>query len=301
MMERTASQILNLPLLCGLALCLAAVTVPAATRYAASGLVVSVDPSSRTMVVSCERIPGLMDAMVMPFLIRDAKELTGLAPGTMVDFTLVVEKESSHAESVRIRHFTSPAQETVQQQRLEALQKVLQPHVSATALRPGELVPDFTLTDQTGSKISLHQFAGKVVLLDFIYTRCVLPDYCYRFSNQFGTLQRRFADRLGKDVVEMTITFDPVHDQPDVLANYARTWKANPKTWHFLTGSPDDVQRVCSWFGIESWASEGLLVHTLHTAIIDRDGILAANLEGNQFTAQQLGDLAETIMERPAK
>jgi protein SCO1/2 len=242
-----------------------------------------------------------MDAMVMPFSVRDAKELTGLSPGIMVDFTLVVEKESSYAESVRIRHFTSPAQETAQQQRLEALQKVLQPHASAAALRPGEPVPDFTLTDQTGSKISLHQFAGKVVLLDFVYTRCVLPDYCYRFSNQFGTLQRRFAGRLGKDVVQMTITFDPVHDQPQVLADYAKTWKANPRTWHFLTGSPEEIQRVCSWFGIDAWPNEGLLVHTLHTAIIDQNGKLAANLEGNQFTAQQLGDLAEAVMDRPKK
>ena len=253
------------------------------------------------MVVSCERIPGFMDAMVMPFSVRDADELAGLAPGMIVDFTLVVEKASSHAESVHIRHFTSSAQETVQQQRLEALQKLLQPHVSAAVLRPGEPVPDFTLTDQTGSKVSLHQFAGKVVLLNFVYTRCVLPDYCYRFSNQFGTLQRRFADRLGKDVVQMTITFDPVHDQPGVLANYAKTWRANPQTWHFLTGPPEDVKRVCSWFGIEAWPNEGLLVHTLHTAIIDRNGRLAANLEGNQFTAQQLGDLAETVIDRPEK
>jgi protein SCO1/2 len=282
---------------CLLATCLAACSATAATRYPVSGLVVSVDPSHRTFVVSCDRIPGYMDAMVMPFSVRDSKELTGVAPGTMVDFTLVVGKESSHAEGVRIRPFTNPAQETQQQQRLEALQKILQPHTSAAVIRPGELVPDFTLTDQTGSKVSLHQFAGKVVLLDFIYTRCVLPDYCYRFSNEFGILQRRFAGRLGKDVVQMTITFDPVHDQPAVLADYAKTWKANSKTWHFLTGSPEEVQRICSWFGIEAWPNEGLLVHTLHTAIIDRDGRLAANLEGNLFTAQQLGDLAEAVMD----
>lgn len=299
MMAPRACRISRLSILCLLALYLASHFAAAATRYAVSGLVVSVDPSSRTMVVSCEAIPGYMDAMVMPFSVRDGKELAGVAPGSVVDFALVVEDESSHAENVHIRKFTSPAQETQQQQRLEALQKALQPHLSATALRLGEPVPDFTLTDQTGNKVSLRQFAGKVVLLDFIYTRCVLPDYCYRFSTQFGRLQKRFADRLGKDAVLMTITFDPVHDQPEVLANYAKTWKASPQTWHFLTGSPEDVQRVCSWFGIESWANEGLLVHTLHTAIIDRSGRLAANIEGNLFTAQQLGDLAESVMDRP--
>jgi hypothetical protein len=35
--------------------------------------------------------------------------------------------------------------------------------------------------------------------------------------------------------------------------------------------------------------------------VIDRDGTLAANLEGNQFTAAQLGDLVKTVLERPVR
>ena len=216
------SQIRAVRFLCWLALALASAPAMAATQYPVTGLVLSVDPSSRTMIVSCDRIPGFMDAMIMPFSVRDATELKGLAPGVIVDFTLVVEKESSYAENVRIRRFTSPVQETVQQQQIEALQKVLQPHVSAAVLQPGQPVPDFTLIDQTRREVSLRQFAGKVVLLDFIYTRCVLPDYCYRFSSQFGSLQKRFADRLGKDIVLMTITFDPVHDHP-------KSWPITPR------------------------------------------------------------------------
>jgi protein SCO1 len=47
------------------------------------------------------------------------------------------------------------------------------------------------------------------------------------------------------------------------------------------------------------WSDEGLLTHTLHTVVIDRQGRLASNIEGNQFTAQQLGDLVQTVMDRP--
>jgi protein SCO1/2 len=39
-------------------------------------------------------------------------------------------------------------------------------------------------------------------------------------------------------------------------------------------------------------------MHSLHTVIIDRRGRLAANLEGNQFTARQLGDLVQTILDK---
>jgi protein SCO1/2 len=45
------------------------------------------------------------------------------------------------------------------------------------------------------------------------------------------------------------------------------------------------------------WREEGLLTHALHTVVIDRQGRLVANLEGNRFTAQQLGDLVESVMD----
>jgi protein SCO1/2 len=43
-----------------------------------------------------------------------------------------------------------------------------------------------------------------------------------------------------------------------------------------------------------------LLTHTRHTVIIERQGRLAANIDGNQFTARQLGDLVKIVMDRPA-
>ena len=122
----------------------------------------------------------------------------------------------------------------------------------------------------------------------------MLPNFCFRSSNNFGILQKRFKERLGRDLILLTVTFDPSHDQPDVLSKYAGVWKADPKTWHFLTGSPADVRRVCDLFGEDAFQDEGLMNHSLHTAIIDPKGKLAANLEGNEFTAEQLGDLVET-------
>jgi protein SCO1/2 len=267
-----------------------------AQRYSASGLVVRVDRPSRTMVVSCDTIPGYMEAMVMPLVVRDSRELENLAPGTMIEFTLVTNKESSHAESVKIIPFESLAQEPSQARRLTLLQKIMEPDSAAAPLALGQQVPDFTLTDQQRRSVSLHEFVGKVVVLDFVYTRCPLPDYCYRFSNNFGRLQERFAKRMGRDLVLLTITFDPVHDQPENLATYARTWRANPEVWRFLTGPPDDVRRVCGWFGVASWSDEALLTHTLHTVLMDRRGRLVTNIEGNQYTAEQLGDLVEATM-----
>jgi hypothetical protein len=63
-----------------------------------------------------------------------------------------------------------------------------------------------------------------------------------------------------------------------------------------LTGPIPDVKQVCARFGVEAWTDEGLMTHSLHIVVVDRQGKLAANLEGNQFTALSLGDLVETVM-----
>jgi protein SCO1/2 len=165
------------------------------------------------------------------------------------------------------------------------------------ALVVGETVPDFRLTDQKRRPVALSALRGKVVAINFIYTSCALPNFCLRIANNFGVLQKRFERRLGRDLVLLTVTFDPVHDTPDVLAQYASQWNADPATWHFLTGAVPDVQRVCRLFGVDFFPDEGLMDHSLHTAIIDRNGKLLANIEGNQFTASQLGDLTQTALE----
>jgi protein SCO1 len=248
------------------------------------------------MVVSCNTIPGYMDAMVMPFEVRDGKALDGLKPGTAVEFSLVVGQDSPYAENIHIRKFESAEQDPFTAHHLKALQTLVAPKSTTAVLSVGQSVPDFKLIDQNRQPVSLGQFAGKVVAMNFIYTRCALPQFCYRLSNNFALLQKRFTDRMGRDLVLLTVSFDPAHDQPEVLAAAAKTWHADSRTWHFLTGPVSDVKQVCARFGVDAWTDEGLMTHSLHTIVVNRQGKLAANLEGNQFTAQQLGDLVETVI-----
>ena len=73
----------------------------------------------------------------------------------------------------------------------------------------------------------------------------------------------------------------------------------SPMDWHFLTGPLPMIKQVAGTFGMSFWGNEGFLTHSLHTAVLDRNGNLVANIEGNHFTAQQLGDLVENVMNRP--
>ena len=280
-----------------LALALATATLAAQERrYAVTGMVLKVDPAARTVVVSHERIPGFMDAMAMPFEVRDAAELRGLVPGAVVEFTLLVGEQAAYATRFTVRRYESVEQDPLTARRLSVMKRMA--GLGQKPLDVGATVPAFTLIDQQRRPFSLADAAGRVVAVNFIYTRCALPQFCLRVTNNFGVLQKRFRQQLGRDLLLLTITFDPQRDTPDALAKYAAQWSADPKTWRFLTGAVNDVRRVCALFGVDYFPDEGLMNHTLRTAVLDRGGRLVASIEGNRYTPEQLGDLVQATLEK---
>ncbi len=263
------------------------------------GILLKVDRAKGSITVSCDAIPGYMDAMVMPFAVREPDILKSLAPGTTVRFTMVERGHEDYAEHLQAIKVTNYEAEPTEAARLTFLHRALDPAAAAKVIPVGQPVPDFTLTDQTQHATHLAQFRGKVVALTFAYSRCPNPNYCFRLSNNLSQLSRRFHNLSGHDLVLATIVIDPDDDRGKALERYADTWKADPATWHFLTGKLTDIRGIAELFGMNFWNDEGFLTHSFHTVVIDREGRLAANLEGNQFTAGQLGDLVETVLHRP--
>lgn len=273
--------------------------VLALEEHPAKGIVLKVDVAQRSLVVSCDAIPGYMDAMEMPFVVPDSKALPALKPGETVRFTMVEREKVFYAENIQAGTAANFEPEPVEAGELSALHRVMDPSAVAKIVTVGQQVPDFALTDQAQAQIHLSQLEGKVVALTFGYSRCPNPNYCFRLSNNLSTVERRFHGRAGRDLVLLTIMIDPDHDQGATLTRYAGVFKANPEVWHFLTGPLPQIRQVAGMFGMNFWSEESLLTHTLHTVVIDRQGRLATNIEGNQFTAKQLGDLVQTVMDRP--
>ena len=242
----------------------------------------------------------------MPFKVHAAQDLEGLSPGATVQFTLNVGKENSYAEHIQVQQYRGLEVDPLTARRLRLMNEAIEQSPAGVAagespekpLALGDSVPDFVLLDQNGRRTAFSKFAGQTIVLNFVYTRCSLPEFCFRSSNTFRQVQKRFRPQLGTQLILLTVSFDPAHDQPDVLRKYAAIWKADLRTWHFLTGTAPEVRRVCDLFGMDVFQDEGLMNHSLHTAVIDRSGKLVANIEGNQFTAKQLGDLVETVMDQ---
>src|SRR5262249_20658826 len=257
-----------------------------ASHHTTTGLVLRVDRPASTVTISHDAFPGFMNAMVMPFDVKGDATRAALTPGDRVRFRLSVKGDRSWID--RLDVISAAAVDTG-----------LQETPAVPILVPvGAAIPDFALTDQAGEALALSSLKGKVVAVTFIYSRCPLPDYCPLMVEHFKTVRDRFSARMNRDLVLLTVSFDPQYDTPPILSRYAASRHAGGPGWHFLTGDPKQIERVCHAFGIQYWAEEGLITHSLQTAVIDRDGRLAATVEGKDFTSQQLGDLVASFPHR---
>jgi protein SCO1/2 len=270
----------RLPLLGGLALlgisCRDA-PEPAGKRYELSGQVVAVDRESRRLTISHENIPNFMDAMTMPFTVKDDWVFEAVAPGDEVEATLVVTDDSSWLEDLVISRKGDG----------DAPTQAAPPFPGEP--NAGDAVPDFALINQSGDPIHLGQYRGKALVLTFIYTRCPLPEYCPRMTSQFAKLDRALRDEpeLYEKTHLLSISFDPDYDSPSVLRDYAARevpgHEGSFEHWELATGSHDEVKAITEFFGLTYVPEKDQFVHSLRTALIRPDGVLHRLYRGNDW------------------
>jgi protein SCO1/2 len=147
--------------------------------------------------------------------------------------------------------------------------------------------PDFTLTAQDGSTFSTAELRGKVVALNFVFTRCA--DVCPIATAKMVQIQRALGEQFGADVYFVSVTIDPENDTPEVLSRYARALGCDPSGWAFLTGSPASIKDVARSYGVFHDRPSGAEVqHNLLTSLVDREGTLRVQYMGERFDPNEL-------------
>ncbi len=133
--------------------------------------------------------------------------------------------------------------------------------------------PRTVLMDAAGGTFDLASLKGKVVLVSFVYTTCTgtCPGTTQAMVRVRKTLDE--AHLWGDSVGFVSITLDPRRDTADTLRQYARVFRANDPSWHFLTGPPDKVAAViAAW---DMWVKElpnGALDHPSRVFLLDPRG-----------------------------
>lgn len=136
-------------------------------------------------------------------------------------------------------------------------------------LNPPQPAPDFTLTDQSGQKVSMADQRGKLVLVTFLYTNC--PDVCPLITQNLNqALQMLGPER--DDVRVLAVSVDPDGDTPEAVDKYAKAHHLLPE-FHYLIGSREELTAVWKDYDVAAVASDPELVdHTAYTMLVDRSG-----------------------------
>ncbi len=108
---------------------------------------------------------------------------------------------------------------------------------------PKDVITNITVVDQDGKRIDFYEdlVKGRVVAINFIYTTCTL--ICPMQGNQFARLQTMLGDRLGKDVLLISISADPEADSAEKLKTWLSHFGAK-QGWTFVTGEKSDIDRL---------------------------------------------------------
>jgi protein SCO1/2 len=260
--------------------------------YRLQGQVLSVEAPRKLLTIKHEEIKGLMPAMTMPYSVQDAKLLTGLSPGDLVNATLVVVSNDAYLTAIgkvgRAPLETPPA---------EAPMPPPSPRIDL--LNAGDAVPDASFVDQDGRRRRFSGFRGSAVVLTFVYTRCPLPAFCPLMDRHFAAMQPQLAaDPLLKKVHLVTVSFDPANDTPAVLKKHAQELGADLARWTFLTGARDDIDRFAARFGVAVTRAPNDardITHNLRTVIIDSMGRVVRVYTGNDWTPEQILTELKTV------
>ena len=203
----------------GLMLVLFALTAPAQTNqeiHPAKGVVIEVATAGKKVTIKHETIPGYMQAMTMPFDVKDTNELTGLAPGDVVTFRIVVQGNEGWIDQIQKTGATTNTPPTTGPFR--AVRDV-------EPLNEGDVLPEYHFTNQLGQAFSTAQFKGQALAITFLFTRCPFPNFCPLMANNFSQTARKLlaTPNAPTNWHLLTITFDPENDTPRSPARLRRS------------------------------------------------------------------------------
>lgn len=143
------------------------------------------------------------------------------------------------------------------------------------------------LVDQDGASVPLDVFRGHPVLVAMFYGTC--PAACPTLTHDIKRIEGRLTPEERVDVRVLMISFDPERDTPSALAALAKKYAVDTTRWKFATSSESGVREISAALDVPyRKLDDGEFSHATKIVLLDRDGAVAATLEGLRQPADEL-------------
>jgi len=250
--------------------------------YQVKGVVLEVMPLEKSVKIKHEEVPDYMPAMTMPFDVKDTNELAGIEAGDPVSFRLLVTDTEGWIDQIRK---IGPKTNVLPTTGPFRLVRDVEPLIE------GDLLPEYHFTNQFGKPFGTRDFKGQALAIEFLFTRCPLPNFCPLLAKNFSAAQKQLlaTPNAPTNWHLLTISFDPEFDTPAVLKSYAESHQYNPAHWTFATGEQIEISAIAEQCGLLISRDEsGGFNHNLRAVVIDAHGRVRRMFIGNEWKPEEL-------------
>lgn len=164
-------------------------------------------------------------------------------------------------------------------------------------------VKNISFTNQLGNSVSLNDLHGKIIVLNFFFSRC--PSICPGLAKSMKKLQDSFV-KNDSIVQFISISVDPEHDSIPQLRKFADRFNVNHDTWWFVTGDKKEIydfalQEIKA--SIADSEVDTAFIHTENFFLLDSNRIVRGWYNGFDTVkqAQLVRDIPTLMLERDKK
>jgi protein SCO1/2 len=256
-------------------------TAPGPREYLLCGEVVALAPARGAVLVKHDEIRSYMPPMTMELTFEPA-DAANLGEGKRFRAKLVDDGTGT----LRLRAVEPLDDRKEAEIKHAALALRQDTHIRGSRAHRelGETVPSFAFYDQDGNVFSIDRVRGRMVVMNFIYTRCPIATMCPLSTQHMMDLQRVAKERGVTGLQLISISLDPAYDTPAVLKAYSQARGIDNGNFSFLTGPASAVRDLLHQFGVLVASSENSLKHTLSTVLIDEKGKIIHRVDSSQWT-----------------
>jgi len=165
----------------------------------------------------------------------------------------------------------------------------------ATTEKNGKIITDtiwhkvknMSFTNQLGKTVTLDDLKGKIVVIDFFFTRC--PAVCPSMAKAIKRLQNSFVNSNDSIVQFVSVSIDPEHDSVPQLRKFANRYTSNHDSWWFVTGNKKDIYD----FALQEMKAnvadiniDTAFIHTENFFLLDKNRVIRGWYNGLDTVAQ---------------
>ena len=232
------------------------------------GVINELKSDGSTIVIRHEAVTNYMEAMTMPFRVKETGALAGLQPGDEISFRLLVTEDESWIDQI-VKTGKSVA----------VINTPTELGSNSAPARVDRLLLDFKFTNEFGQPVSFNDFKGRALAFTFFFTRCPIPEYCPRLMKNFEEASQKLKTMTNAPTNWhlLAISFDTKFDTPEVLRTYGAQYNYDSNHWSFLTGPPDKIAALAKAAGVNYEPDGVYFNHGFRTLVLDATGKVQMN------------------------